>query len=164
MSRLELERVRWGPEPGQPLGGLGSVRIIAKCDSDADRVLERARDVMEIMASVDPERFPSAESWRAMLPSWFVRCFAPAPTAEEREKMMTLPFEKRMKWREHEWYLEGWLYWFQPENRYWYWWDAAVLDENTLVVAIEVREWPFPWGALKWLLEACGAVSVEAEE
>lgn len=62
------------------------------------------------------------------------------------------------------WSREEWLYWFKPENRYWYWWDANVLDGNVIVIAIEVSEWPFPWDALKWLLRAAGAISVEAEQ
>jgi hypothetical protein len=50
-----------------------------------------------------------------------------------------------------------------PNQRLWFWWDAAVLTEHDFVVAVETHEWPFPSGALKWLLRASGADTVEAE-
>jgi len=162
MSRGELERIRWGPEPGQPVGGIGSVRIVARCKGNSEQVLKSARDVLEIVCSQGTPSDP--EKWRDLLPRWFVNQLAPEPSQEEFAKYLLLPYEERMKAENNEWTLAGWLHWFEPDNRYWCWWDGAVMDRNTLVVAIEVTEWPFPWEALKWLLLAAGATEVKAEE
>lgn len=154
----------WGPEPGQSIGGLGTVRIIARCAGDSEQVLAKAKEVLSILISNEPVSVTDLGKWADALPEWLVSQFVPEPTKEEMDIYLALPYEERMKPEHNRPSLKAWLYWFQPENRYWQWWDAAVLDKDTLVVAIEVREWPFPWEALKWLLEACGAVSVEAEK
>ncbi len=65
--------------------------------------------------------------------------------------------------REKEWSLEDWLYWMEPDNRTWTWWDGCEKDSDRLAVALEVSEWPFPWGAFSWLLVATGAKTVDAE-
>jgi hypothetical protein len=163
MSRDELERIQWGPEPGQALGGLGSVRIVTHCQAGAENVLNRAKRVLEIMCAGAPVSSASPEQWSRRLPEWFVKQLAPEPSDAEVAKYLSLPYEERMKAKDDPWTLSAWLYWFQPENRYWFWWDGVAADEKTLIVAIEVTEWPFPWGALKWLLKAAGAISVEAE-
>src|SRR5437867_3090440 len=135
--RGELERLRWGPEPGQTLGGIGSVRIIAHCLGNSNRVLAKAREVLEITcAEPDPNMNDIPEWWRR-LPRWFVVQFAP-DDPDENARYLLLPFEERMKPEHNKWTLPAWLGWFRPENRSWRWWDAAVLDVNTLVIAIEV--------------------------
>jgi hypothetical protein len=164
MTRGELERIRWGPEPGQSLGGLGSVRIIASCPGDAEQVLRKAKEVMAAVASVDANRWPSTEHWRELLPHWFVERCPPEPSEEFIAKMLSMPPEGRRALEDRFWDVESWVHWFRPENRVWSWWDATAIDDNTLVIALEVTEWPFPWGSLKWLLRAAGATSVEAEQ
>jgi len=75
------------------------------------------------------------------------------------------PEEQRKAEIEKDWSLENWLYWMQPSNRQWFWWDAKVLEDyDHIALAIEVEAWPFPWGALRWLFRAAGASAVEAEE
>jgi hypothetical protein len=164
MARTELERLRSGPDATERPGGIGTVRIVAKCSGNAQEVLSRTKQAMEVVARVTASEGKEVEIWKKALPSWLVSVFRPQPTRAEIEAVLKLSLEGKQKWGEQNWDLESWLHWFRPENRYWYWWDAEVRDENTLVVAIEVSEWPFPWGALKWLLKAAGATSVEAEE
>lgn len=164
MSRAEIQRLIWGPEPGQSIGGLGTVRIIARCAGESEHVLAKVKEVLSILISNEPISTSDVAKWQKALPDWLVSRFVPEPTKEEMNAYLALPYEERMKPEHNRPSLKGWLYWFQPENRYWYWWDAAVVDNDRLMVAIEVREWPFPWGALKWLLEAAGAASVEAED
>ena len=123
---------------------------------------------MEVVSSIDPNEWPSTEQWTELLPSWFVESFRPEPSPEQLDEelkfMRILPLEQRAKWGESKWDFKSWVYWFQPGNRYWFWWDAALVDENTIMVALEVTDWPFPWDELKWLFRAAGATSVEAEE
>ena len=68
------------------------------------------------------------------------------------------------KWQEGEgtWSLEAFLHWFRPSERYWYWWDAAVEDPDTLRVSLEIEDWPVPWAALRWLFRAAGALHAES--
>jgi hypothetical protein len=75
------------------------------------------------------------------------------------------PAEQAKAEIEKDWSLENWLYWMEPSNRQWFWWDAKVLQEHDhIALAIQVEAWPFPWGALRWLFRAAGASAVEAEE
>jgi hypothetical protein len=164
MSRSELERVQWGPEPGQPVGGIGSVRIVARAPGQAEEVLYKAKEAMAVVASVNGDTWPSIEKWRELLPKWFVEACPPEPSKEQIGKFLLKSPEERRAEADMFTDLGSWLYWFQPENRYWFWWDGAVADEDTIIVAIEVTEWPFPWEALRWLLRAAGASSVEAEQ
>lgn len=164
MTRTETERIEWGPEPGQVVGRIGTVRIIAHCPGNADYVLKRAREVMSIVAATDKDKWPSDGEWIQLLPKWFMAQCPPKPSEELIARMLALPSEERGRLEHRFWSVDSWVYWFQPDNRHWYWWDAAVIDENTIVIALEVTEWPFPWGDLKWLLLLAGATSVEAEQ
>jgi hypothetical protein len=53
-----------------------------------------------------------------------------------------------------------WLYWLEPSERQWFWWDAAVERPDALRVIVEVAGWPAPLGAHDWLLLAAGAIEV----
>lgn len=163
-QREELRRIRWGPEPGEQPGGLGTVRIMARCAGDAEQVLQRTRAALEILCAHDNWAEAHADQGPD-LPEWLTRRFAPEPSAQELKEYLKLSYEEKIRREQNAaWSRKEWLYWFQPENRYWYWWDAEARGENTIVIAVEVSEWPFPWDSLKWLLRAAGAVSVEAEE
>ena len=59
--------------------------------------------------------------------------------------------------------LSGWVYWFQPGKREWFWWDAAVDTDTRFWVALEQHDWPCPVGAFEWLLRASGALEVNSE-
>ncbi|MBI2685208.1 MAG: hypothetical protein HYX27_02755 [Acidobacteria bacterium] len=75
------------------------------------------------------------------------------------------PEEQAKTEEERSWPLADWLYWMDPSRRRWWWWDAQELpDLDHIVLAVEVNDWPFPWGALRWLFRAAGASSVVAEE
>lgn len=75
------------------------------------------------------------------------------------------PTEQTRAEIEKDWSLDNWLYWMEPGNRQWFWWDAKMLEDyDHIALAIEVEAWPFPWGALRWLFRAAGASAVEAEE
>lgn len=164
--RDELSRLTHGPEPGQGIAGKGSVRFYAKCRGDAELVLARAKQVLESVLRSSSDPWPSLDSWRRLLPKWFVTSCRRELTQEEAERELqawraSTSEEKAVL--NQQWTLSGWLYWFQPENRTWYWWDAAVENPNSIQVAVEVHDWPFPWDALRWLFTCAGADSLEAE-
>lgn len=167
---LEAERRRLDTPPAESdrPGGLGTVRFLARCPGDAPAVLARALEVMRIVNRHSMGDWPTDDAWRALLPGWFVDRCAPEMTREESEAWMAQwrqlpPDEQSAMRRRTGWSLDGWIYWFVPTNRHWYWWDAKVIDPNYVAVAVEVDEWPFPWGALSWLFRAAGAEDVIAE-
>lgn len=166
--RQELRRLSLGTREDEKPDGIGTVRIIAKC-RDPESVCAHAKEVLAIVTQTSLDRWPTEEQWKALLPKWFVDACAPPMTKAEEEHALKRwrrlsPTERAKVEEETPWTLLDLLHWFRPEERQWYWWDARPKDSSTLVVAIEVDGWPFPWGSLKWLLRAAGARQVEAEE
>jgi hypothetical protein len=163
--RGELGRLLLGAGDLARPGGLGTVRFVVRCNGDALDVLDRAKKVLEVVLRSTTDPWPSLEEWRDVLPRWFVERCAPEMSQEEAERRVRLPDDEQERLEQAEgWSMGAWLHWFQPGHRQWAWWDAVATGEDTIVVAIEVDSWPFPWGALKWLFLACGAQSVDAEE
>jgi len=165
----ERRRLMHGPRPGEKPSGLGTVRFRVRCPGNAEQVLEKAKAVLNIVNQRSSSDWPSEEEWRRALPAWFVSRFAPELSQERAEEELrrwrALSREEQIRWEEEqEWSLSNWIYWFQPGNRQWYWWDGIAVDADTLIVAVEVKDWPFPWGALRWLFRALGAYRVEADE
>lgn len=163
----ERRRLMEGPSAEEAPAGVGTVRFIAFCPGNAQEVLERTKSVLKLMNDAGTRQWPTDDCWRHWLPEWFVARCRPELTVEEAEAEMArrnrLPAEEQKRAAEERWSLLNWVYWFEPNNRQWYWWDGVVLDPNHLAVAIEVDAWPFPWGSLSWLLRASGAEKVEAE-
>lgn len=86
--------------------------------------------------------WPSVDEWKQALPAWFVDS-----CVDDRElKDCVLD----------QWSLRAWVYWFQPDQRAWRWWDAEPLDSK-LRVHLLVRERPYLRGALEWLLRVASA-------
>jgi len=168
----ELKHLDDGPEPDElpsSSESLGLVRFDVHCTHNAEEVLSKAKEVLRRVVAQRPAGWPTLEQWIELLPEWFVRECAPEETKEEAERHMrwlrTLPWDERARISEQErWSLANWLYWFEPKQRYWYWWDDVVESPRLIRIAVQVRDWPFPWDALKWLFRACGAASVTAEE
>jgi hypothetical protein len=47
------------------------------------------------------------------------------------------------------WTLSGWLFWLDPDERLWRWWDCDVTSVDEFMVKLVVFDWPTPSGALK---------------
>lgn len=144
------------------------MRFIAKCPGDAPQVLERSKQVLKAVNENSLPVWPPDDRWPALLPEWFVDRCGPEMSQEEAEAWLAwwkaLPdAEQKRVEADKAWSLFNWIYWLDPENRQWYWWDGLALDENNLVVAVEVDGWPFGWGDLSWLLRAAGATQVDPE-
>lgn len=131
--------------------------------------LARAREVLKIVNQASRKEWPAVEEWRRILPPWFLMRCAREETEAERAariaRWRSLSWvEKQREEREAVWSLSDWIYWLRPDERTWYWWDAAAVSDREAVVAVEADAWPFPWGALSWLFRAAAAVSVTPEE
>ena len=67
------------------------------------------------------------------------------------------------------WQISPFVYWFRPENRFWFWWKGAIEEENDggqylKVTLISPEAGVFPWEALRWLFLAAGAASFAYED
>ena len=167
MEHSELDRLKSGPAQGQQ-SDVGTFFFIVRCASDAEAVLRRIKDVVSVVVQNSTEPWPSDEMWRRLLPAWYVSRCAPEESREKAEAWLrhfkSLPHEQQVKANEaREWSLGNWIYWFQPDNREWFWWNGRVEDSNTLRVTVESAELPFPYDALVWLFRASGATQVEPE-
>jgi hypothetical protein len=166
LAENELVRLREGPPPNEDLRGFLSVPFTARCYGDAQEVLGRIKEVLEIVLQKSLDSWPSDEDWRSLLPRWFVERCAEERSREEiarsLERWRQLPREEQVRAiEEHVWSVSDWVYGFRPDQRHWYWWDSVVEDPKTFTVVIAVEGWPFAWGTLKWLLRTAGVIAVE---
>lgn len=159
MKQDEIRRLREGAEDPLPRDKY-LVSFIARCNGRAVEALERCKQVLSLVLQPDADDWPSIDEWRTRLPEWFVENSAEEITQEEAERRLQLPLEERLKLSQR-WSVSAFVHWFQPSERYWYWWDAKIDNANTLRVWVIADDEPFPWGALDWLLRASGALSVE---
>lgn len=102
------------------------------------------------------------------MPDWFVRACAPEPTQQEATAWLARwqrlsPEEQAREEESRAWTLLDWVYWFRPENREWYWWNACVPNSDLALVEVQIDGWPAPTGDLRWLLRAAGAVEVTVD-
>lgn len=165
----ELQHLVAGPDPGETPEGIGLVRFDIHCDVDASGVLGRMRDVLRIVAEKRGVGWPAIDVWRARLPAWFIAAFAPEMTRAEADASVARwqrlsPAEQQREEEESAWSLADWLYWFEPAQRTWSWWDGLVESDQHARIALAVESWPFPWGALRWLARAAGARAIEPEK
>lgn len=168
--RFEQERgrLKMSPSPADKPGGVGVSHFTARCPGNAAQVLARTKEVL-VAISESSTPWPTLAEWRTKLPPWFLDRCAPEMTRKQAEEWLAAwgalpPAERDRAEKERPWSLADWLHWMEPSNRPWAWWDGHARDANTLSLVIELGEWPFPWGSLRWLVVAAGAESVEAAE
>jgi hypothetical protein len=165
----ELRHLQTGPTSGEQHHGVDLVEVTASAKGDAYKVLDRARAVLSLVLIHGDGRRPELSEWMEILPRWFVDACAPEQSLEDEEQWITwwrnLPHEEqRNASREKRWTLSGWLLWFEPSERPWYWWDGIAEDSNRLRVFVEIIDWPGVFGALEWLLRASGAINIVRHE
>jgi hypothetical protein len=156
----ELERLA-GPDSGNvPSVAQALIPYRVRTVKDSQGILNRAKEVLEAVLRQDPEAWPTAEQWRDILPTWFVEASSDDISEDEAKRVLELPMEERLKFA-NQWSVEAFTYWFLPSERYWHWWSAMVVDNQTIVVTLAVDDLPFPSGSFVWLFLASGAASVE---
>lgn len=165
----ELRHLINGVNPDDRVDGAGIILLEVHCDGNAEQVLQRCRQAFELVLHYTQENWPSEDTWYKLLPEWFISVCAPEKTQEEEEKYLAewrkLSREEQILEEESSWSVMEWVSWFEPTDsshnqRDWFWWDAFIKSPNSLFVAIEVVDIPFPSGSLYWLLKSSGAVSV----
>lgn len=163
----ELRRMEGEPTGDARWSAPALERIEIRCDGDSAAVLGRCREVLRAVLTAPSEPWPDVERWRELLPHWFIGACAPEESPEHGEariiwERMISAESRRKSAREERWRLSSWIYWFEPGNRSWHWWDASAPDSNLAIIDIAVEDWPFPWGALHWLIRASGGVEVNS--
>lgn len=166
--RHELEHIDHGADPHEAPPGIGIVRFDVYSDGDVAGVLGRMREVLRIVVAQPGAGWPSLDEWRQRLPPWFVDACAREMSKEEADEELarwrrSSPEEQQRDEEQRAWSLADWLYWFEPAQRTWSWWDSTIESARHARVALAVEAWPFPWGALKWLAHAAGATALTVE-
>jgi len=164
----EQRHLAAGPRPGEEPGGVGAITVLAR-GSEARTVLDRCRSVLAVILDHSGPEWPTVEEWRSLLPKWFVAASSPERSREDAERWLawwrTLgPADQARAESEQRWTLADWLYWMEPFERQWFWWDAEIGTDGTLRVTVEIPSWPAALGALDWLLRAAGAAEVVHDE
>ena len=163
----ESYRLNHGPKQEEPIPGIGTVVFSVICDGNAEEVLNTSKSVMRAICSQSESKWPNDTTWRTLLPQRFVSACADEMTPEEVEQWLKnwqrLNQEQReAEERNRNWSLANWLYWLQPSERLWQWWDAEAIDPSCIIVCFAVKSWPFGSGAISWLFRGSGAKEVVA--
>jgi len=144
------------------------VDCIIQCDEDAQEVLLKAVTVMKNLLSVLQNKSVQQIDWSSTLPTWFTKRCSPEMTSEQADEYLKKwqslsPEGQAQLEREQRWSLDSWIYWFEEEERTWYWWSANIDGESRIILSIQVPSWPTAIGSLVWLFKACGAKEVNFE-
>ncbi|MCA9578504.1 MAG: hypothetical protein KC668_23890 [Myxococcales bacterium] len=143
--RWELDHLLHGPQANAVHVGVGPLPIYFRAARPQD-VIERVRAVMVVAVRAMLEGWVPGEPKSFVpegIPHWFRQaCATPTESTEDR------------------WALDEWLFWCDPDERQWFWWDACTTGPDTGEVLIETTGVPFPTVALRWSLRACGAENV----
>jgi hypothetical protein len=158
----ELRRLRNGPDPDEKLW---TECFVVRCPGNAETVLSKAKEVMEIALRYRAEDWPSDAEWPSLLPGWFIAACAPEVSREQYDRDLEarkkLSYEEQVEAeRTERWSPLAWVFWLHPNMRSWWWWDASVRGPNELLVTIAVDGWPYGWKDLDWLLRASGGQEV----
>jgi hypothetical protein len=170
-SRLkdELRRLTTGPAAGERPAGVGIIRLRVSGPTHPAEILQRARQVVTVIDQASLDGWPAAKELVPQLPDWFTAACSEPMSQEQAEEWLAwwkrLPAAKQAEAANAKgWSVDNWLYWMEPVNRQWFWWDAQLNAAGEAAnVVLDVDDWPAPWGALKWLFRTAGASVVKAE-
>ena len=160
--QTEADRISGVNVPSGIPAGMHLFEIEAVCEQDANLVLGRVREVLKILVSQDPNKWPTNDQWRSLLPEWFVQACAEEPTKEETEAWLAEwrklgPIQQAEAIENVRWSMEQFVYWFQPSERQWWWWAAEIQDIHRLRIILLGEERNPAHEVLNWLLKAAGA-------
>src|SRR5262245_42855524 len=142
LAENERQRLWHGPSTDEPQSSLFTMdRIEVTCAGDADVVLARIRETLDVVLARSPDAWPSDETWRELLPSWFV-----AQCRGEHELTQESSDDSDFCWT-----VSAFVYWFLPSERQWWWWNAEVRDADHLAVETAPCDLPYAWEYLEWL-------------
>jgi hypothetical protein len=147
MIREELQRLLFKPKKDEECN---LMQIEVQCDGNAHKVLERAKEALVMILSVE-SLCEDYDSWETDASYKFL--------AEWFESNMFIHINAPDVSRDTD--KVGYF----SEERDWFWWDGRVVDDNILHVYILLEGFPVSgFDDLRWLLQCSGASSVEQGE
>jgi hypothetical protein len=164
----ELRRLQNGRSADDKPSGTRIARLCVTCSTDPLEAVLGAKEVLKALDRAALAGWPQAQI-SPSFPAWFIAACAPESSRQDAEQWVAwwskLSEKEKIKAEEEkDWSLESWLYWMEPQNREWFWWDAQVeTNPDRIILQLEVTAWPFSWGALRWLLRTAGASGVELQ-
>lgn len=167
MTIDEVRRLDEGPLPGETLG-VGVVTLQATCRGEAASIEAKVREVIRPILTAQKTDWPDTDTWRSLLPQWFVAACAPEMTREQAERWLVdwramTTAQQAAATQNLAWGLADWLHWMRPDQKTWRLWEIRTIDPDTLRFSVAIESWPFAHGALDWLLRAAGAIAVAEE-
>ena len=111
-------------------------------------VLERVRQVMQLVAIAQSQTWPSDDEWRCRLPDWFIRTFE----GYTREELLMRP---------DLWDFGSWLDAMKLPG--WEWWSCRSNDHGGTVRAVAYSD-PFAIDPLIYLLRVSGGSDIAFDE
>jgi hypothetical protein len=138
-AELEIERERIRSSFITPPAHKGIiVDYVADCSQPCSyTIISNAKNILQIINETSQSQWLDIEEWISMLPTAFTDSFSSAEG-------------------EDDWSLEGWLYWFELENRSWFLWEIAAIGDAQLKISVWIYEHPFPAEALEVLFMKLG--------
>jgi len=159
-GNAELERLLLNSFPtSEPYGLL--VEVTAVTDFRSLEVLDRIKELLRRIIDCELSFDDELADWKALMPAWFLGELYPPLSTSDAKRLLQSPggFDRLSD----HWTLDGFLHWFRPENRSWYWWYGEIESQSKVRIFIEVDGYPFAWGALKFLVKAAGAQEVSCD-
>ncbi len=143
-AELEIERERIVSSFTAPPAHRGIiVDYVADCSPGCSGIIIRnAKNILRVINEASRAQYLDIEDWIAVLPAAFTDSFSSAEV-------------------EDDWSLEGWLYWFELENRSWFLWEIAAMGDAQLKISVWIYEHPFPAAALEVLFMKLGTKQLE---
>ena len=141
--------------------GFLKVELKVDCDGNSSEVLRKTKEVLVRVIDCELSLDDPIEDWKEVLPAWFVNSCAPELSSDKIDQILAKVdgFEVLSKL----WTVGGFLYWFRPEERSWFWWGAVVKNQNAFIIELIVEGFPFAWGALDFLLHTSGAAHISEQ-
>ena len=158
---IELDRLFNPPLKGLS-DGISIVHYIAQCKGNSSGVLAIVKQTLQVAIQLSDKEIFDERTWIERLPDQFIKNSAPHPSPEEIDREAKLSLEERIQLQEEgKCSVRMFMNSFRPELelKKWTWWDAEILDENHIAVAVEVEDFLFPWQGLRWLFK--GAIELE---
>ncbi len=116
------------------------VNNVGTCSKvSASGISKKAIDILLLINENTFPEWPTADRWFSILPKYFTDSFSKSNTLHSED-----------------WLFEQWLYWFEPENRFWFLGELEPVDNEHLKISIVVQEHPFPVESLEVLFMKLG--------
>jgi hypothetical protein len=116
--------------------------ITVKNVENPTEVLTKTKEIVKIIASYGYTRkpWPTDESWKTILPLWFV------------ESMTTKSLDEIMKTK-GQWHFESWVE--SMANRAVVWWSSKI-ENNTITIVLETLNIPYIYEQFLYIFYAQG--------